>query len=116
MFTFETERCVKGQTDAPNDKSLPDTQRYQRELGGVAASQPPWPIYFLDEEYRRRKHKVLEELVKEDDMQRQKRLGLKPHDIEIEKLLEEARESRRRFWAKEAQAEALKRAHAMTEK
>jgi hypothetical protein len=51
-------------------KGLPDeaTQRWKRVPGGFASVKPFLPIYFQDEDYRRRRHEFVREMVELDDV------------------------------------------------
>ena len=108
-------RCVRNWTDAPisnNGKTaVTETQQWQREVGGLEATLPPWPIYFMDPDYRLRKHMEIQQKVKQDEARRFKRIHLHPREQQIERLTEEAREAKRQMWVKEAQADALRKEH-----
>lgn len=109
-----TVRCVQNWTDAPTSKSstyMTETQQWQREIGGFEAAMPPLPIYFLDHDYRQRKHLALQNDVARDERQRQRRMRLKPGEKEIEQLKEEAQELKRQAWQKEALAQGLLAKH-----
>jgi Glycosyltransferase family 17 len=98
-------RCVQNWTDAPtsgNGVNIAETQQWQRVVGGIDAALPPWPIYFMDIDYRRRKHQSVQAAVNQDELERQ--VGLKPHERNFVRLVEEAKELRRQAWAKEAEA------------
>ena len=105
-------RCAKNWTDAPTSKSgesITETQQWQRESGGFEASLPPLPIYFMDPDYRRRRHEVLKVGVEADERQRRKRMRLKKDEIEAEQLKELANELKRQAWKKEAEAQARRK-------
>lgn len=55
-------RCVKNWTDAPTSNhgnpGIFETQQWQRDAAGLAAMNKPWPVYFMDPEYRLNKHEV----------------------------------------------------------
>ncbi|CAB9524631.1 expressed unknown protein [Seminavis robusta] len=105
-------RCVQNWTDAPTSKEnnwhVTETQQWQREVGGLEATLKPWPIYFLDVDYRRRKHHSIQESVKWDERRRQAGMRMMASERKMERVTEEAKELKRQAWAKEAQAEALK--------
>jgi hypothetical protein len=53
-------RCVR---DIPDD---PDA-KWKRVIGGLNASLPPTPIYFVDMDYRRQRHEWVTKQVQADD-------------------------------------------------
>jgi len=57
-------RCVKGMADIPE-------QTWKREPGGFNEIRPFLPIYFRDEEYRRRRHLFALEMVEADERLRE---------------------------------------------
>ena len=59
-------RCVRDQTDGyHNEQDAPESQRYQRVLGRFEDMPKPWPVYFHDATYRRKKHERIQKLVME---------------------------------------------------
>jgi hypothetical protein len=56
-------RCIKNMTEDPTDL-------YKRVTGGFGAIRPTLPLYFLDQEYRRRRHAFMKEKVEADEKQR----------------------------------------------
>lgn len=54
-------RCVKDVADA-------DNQKWRRVKGGFDAVKPFMPIYFQDEDYRRRRHAYVQQMVDLDDI------------------------------------------------
>jgi len=101
-----TYRCALNLTDAPNTDSFPQKQRYKREVGGLQAGLPPWPIYFMDEEYRERKHKLIQQRVVEDEQIRLQRLS--KHERAIELLWQEAQEAHRLAYDREEKIKYLR--------
>jgi len=69
-------RCVKGLADDPE-------QVKKRIPGGFKAIKPFLPIYFQDEEYRRRRHDFVKEMIEEDERLIIKSVGSSvPSDIQ----------------------------------
>lgn len=107
-------QCVLNQTDAPMSGDLPegmDRQDHQRQVGGIAASLPPLPIYFRDEDYVRRKHASIRKLVMEDEAQRLERLNLTQPALLVETMKQEIKEAKRLMWDREAKIQALEKQH-----
>jgi len=108
-------RCVQNWTDAPTSSqgksAITETQQWQREVGGMDAVLPPWPIYFMDRQYRQRKHAEIQEKVLQDDRHRYERLGMSLDEQKIEQAIDEALEYKRQMWAKEAQVQGLRDLH-----
>lgn len=105
-------RCVLNQTDAPKGKNLPkkiETQNHQRHVGGMKASLPPWPIYFQDSDYRRRKHNLIQKLVMEDEGQRLDQLNLTEPERLVEMMIQEVREAKRLIWDRVSKIKALEK-------
>ena len=104
-------RCVYNHTDGPSgDGADPsEKQTYKRVEGGLSDGRPPFPIYFHDEDYRRRKHEAITRLIKEDEYTRKQRLNLTAEEFEMDELVQAVREAKRFMWAKEAQIEQLKK-------
>ncbi len=69
-------RCIKNMTEDPSD-------RYKRVLGGFEAIRPTLPLYFLDNDYRRRRHGYMKEKVDADEKQRllPKEKAIFKHDV-----------------------------------
>ncbi|CAB9501156.1 expressed unknown protein [Seminavis robusta] len=103
-------RCVKNQTDAPEeDQREKKDQNPLREPGGVDAALPPLPIYFMDKDYRDRKHNAIKVQIEQDEKRRRERLKMGPIEQEVEDASEELEEAKRLVWAKEAHLEKLKK-------
>lgn len=104
-------RCARNWTDAPvetNGKTaVTETQRWQREIGGLEATLPPWPIYFMDPDYRLRKHAEIGEKVKQDEERRYKRKRMHAREQRIDRLQDEAQEFKRQMWSKELEARQI---------
>ncbi|KAG7370647.1 glycosyltransferase family 17 protein [Nitzschia inconspicua] len=100
-------RCVHNETDGPieEDADSAEKQDFQRVRGGLDTKHPVFPIYFHDEDYRRRKHDAISRLVKEDEYSRMKRLNLTAEELETNLLVQQVREARRFIWAHEARAQ-----------
>lgn len=64
-------RCVKNMDDGAN-------QKWKRVQGGLAAAKPFVPIYFQDEDYRRRRHAYVQKMVELDDIYIQELKGKTP--------------------------------------
>ena len=103
-------RCVYNQTDGPvqKDADVSERQDFMRVMGGLDMKHPAFPIYFQDEDYRRRRHESITRLVKEDEFFRRQRLNLTAEDLEVEELVQQMREAKRFIWAKEARVQELR--------
>ena len=104
-------RCVYNHTDGPKGPEADPAERqgYKRLEGGLSDGRPVFPIYFHDENYRRRKHEEIIKLMKEDEYTRKQRLNLTTDEVQMDELIQLVREAKRFMWAKEAQIEALKK-------
>lgn len=103
-------RCVYNQTDGPihSDADPTEKQDFFRVKNGLDVSHPAFPIYFRDEDYRRRKHEAITQLVKEDERLRIQRLNLTAKELEMHELTQQIREAKRFIWAAESEMEELK--------
>ncbi|CAB9511336.1 expressed unknown protein [Seminavis robusta] len=101
-------RCVKNLTDAPTENHFADKQSNHRVQGGVDGALPPFPIYFMDKDYRNRKHEAARLQVEEDEQRRRDRLGMDPVQRRYEDVTLEYKEARRHMWSKEKEAERIK--------
>ncbi|CAB9513437.1 expressed unknown protein [Seminavis robusta] len=102
-------RCVRNQTDAPDDDQKEDHQMFARELGGVEGVLPPFPIYFMDKDYRDRKHRAIQAQVEQDEQRRRERLNLSQLERKIEDVSHQFKEARRFMWSKEAEMGNLRK-------
>ncbi|KAG7344388.1 glycosyltransferase family 17 protein [Nitzschia inconspicua] len=103
-------RCVYNETDGPVNSraNFKEKQDFRRVEGGLDTRHPVFPIYFHDEDYRRRKHDAVLRLVKEDEHSRMKRLNLTAEELEMSVLVQRFREAKRFVWAHEAQVQAFR--------
>ncbi|KAG7371240.1 glycosyltransferase family 17 protein [Nitzschia inconspicua] len=103
-------RCVYNETDGPinSDADYDERQDFQRVEGGLDTNHPVFPIYFHDEDYRRRKHDAISRLVKEDEYSRMKRLNLTTEELEMDVFTQRFREAKRFVWAHEARVQAFR--------
>jgi len=109
-------RCVLDQTDGTNERSKTlaedvETQHRVRIRGGLNATLAPWPIYFQDATYRRRKHLAIKRAVLQDEHDRLKRLQLTEPELELEELTQALREAKRKVYDHEKRIERLKKQH-----
>lgn len=89
-------RCVLDQTDGyHNDKDAPEEQRFRRVLGKFEDMPKPWPVYFHDATYRRKKHQRIQKLVLEDEQNRQDRMNWTQHEKSVYTLKQEVSEANR---------------------
>lgn len=65
-------RCIHNVSNAENSTSTVGLNRvHLRVEGGLLASPPYWPVYFHDDDYRRRKYESLRHELLADEITRQ---------------------------------------------
>jgi Glycosyltransferase family 17 len=103
------EADAKGNTNEKANEAVDaaEWQGFARVKGGLDTKHPVFPIYFHDEDYRRRKHESIVRLVKEDEYSRVKRLNLTDEELEVDELVRQVREAKRFIWANEARIHEL---------
>ncbi|KAG7370688.1 glycosyltransferase family 17 protein [Nitzschia inconspicua] len=103
-------RCVYNQTDGPinSGADYEKKQDFQRVEGGLDTRHPVFPIYFYDEDYRRRKHAAILRLVNEEEYSRMERLNLTAEELEMDAFTQRFREAKRFIWAHEARVQAFR--------
>ncbi|CAB9511337.1 expressed unknown protein [Seminavis robusta] len=65
-------RCVKNLTDVAYKHRFGSQQRVK---GGIDGALPPYPIYFMDKDYRNRKHEAARLQVEEDEQRQRDNSG-----------------------------------------
>ncbi|KAG7370121.1 hypothetical protein IV203_027867 [Nitzschia inconspicua] len=79
-------RLLSNRSDGPinSGAGYEERQDFQRVEGGLEIRHPVFPMYFHDEDYRRRKHDAVLWLVNEDEYSRMKRLNLTAEELEMD--------------------------------
>lgn len=102
-------RCVLDQTDGYDEKDAPEAQPFQRIQGSFEDMPKPWPIYFHDATYRRKKHERIRTLVLEDEHNRQQRMNWTKHEQKVNNMKEEVKEAKRLIYDREKKLGELRK-------